>query len=185
MPRAEWQLLRLVSYAQHMWGGVSVAAAAWICWLLRARNTEVRLNLPYTIALVATVALVMFTGYRLASCHKASIIYRAYAAATAHTAGPAGVCQHFSQFTKWRTRHILWLPHSADLLATLRRLPWRVQTQSQAAPRQLSKGSCAEAKMAPSSRWATRSAANFFIVSRYRQLTTILCQRNTSPLSHQ
>ncbi len=64
-----WCLARSGSYSgslvtQHMWGGVSVAAAAWICWLLRARNTEVRLNLPYTIALVATVALVMFTGYR-------------------------------------------------------------------------------------------------------------------------
>src|SRR5208283_4306095 len=49
---------------QHMWSGVLVAAAAWLCWFLRARGSEWRSNLLYTIALLGTVGLVMFTGYR-------------------------------------------------------------------------------------------------------------------------
>lgn len=64
-----WCLARSGSYSgslvtQHMWGGVSVAAAAWICWLLRARSSGARPNLSYAIVLIATVPLVMFTGYR-------------------------------------------------------------------------------------------------------------------------
>lgn len=49
---------------QHMWGGVSVAIAAWLCWLFRVRSSESRLDPIYAIALLATVGLVSFTGYR-------------------------------------------------------------------------------------------------------------------------
>jgi uncharacterized membrane protein len=64
-----WCLARSGSYSgslvtQHMWGGVSVALAAWLCWFLRARSSESRMNTAYVVALVLTVALVMFTGYR-------------------------------------------------------------------------------------------------------------------------
>jgi uncharacterized membrane protein len=64
-----WCLARSGRYSgplvtQHMWGGVSVAAAAWLCWLLRARSSDSRLNPVYTVALMATVGLVTFTGYR-------------------------------------------------------------------------------------------------------------------------
>lgn len=64
-----WCLARSSSYSgslvtQHMWGGVSVAAAAWLLWFLHARSTESRPNLAYLVALTATVPLVMFTGYR-------------------------------------------------------------------------------------------------------------------------
>jgi uncharacterized membrane protein len=64
-----WCLARSGSYSgrlvtQHMWGGVSVAVAAWVCWLLRERSKETRLNPVYAIALSATVGLVLFTGYR-------------------------------------------------------------------------------------------------------------------------
>jgi uncharacterized membrane protein len=64
-----WCLARSGSYSgrlvsQHMWGGVSVAAAAWVCWLLHARTNAARLNTRYGIALIVTVGLVMFTGYR-------------------------------------------------------------------------------------------------------------------------
>ncbi len=64
-----WCLARSGSYSgamvtQHMWGGVSVAAAAWLCWFLHGSGRESRWNPGYAIALLATVGLVMFTGYR-------------------------------------------------------------------------------------------------------------------------
>jgi uncharacterized membrane protein len=64
-----WCLARSSSYSgplvtQHMWGGVSVAIAAWLCWFLRARSNESHLDPFYAIALLATVGLVTFTGYR-------------------------------------------------------------------------------------------------------------------------
>jgi uncharacterized membrane protein len=64
-----WCLARSGSYSgrlveQHMWGGISVAGAAWLCWLLHAKSRESRLNPAYAIALIATVGLVTFTGYR-------------------------------------------------------------------------------------------------------------------------
>jgi uncharacterized membrane protein len=64
-----WCLARNGSYSgslvvQHMWGGIAVAAAAWLCWVFRARGNESRLDRGYVIALIATVGLVLFTGYR-------------------------------------------------------------------------------------------------------------------------
>lgn len=64
-----WCLARSGSYSgslvtQHMWGGMAVAAAAWLCWVLRARGHESRSNRGYAIALIAAVGLVLFTGYR-------------------------------------------------------------------------------------------------------------------------
>src|SRR2546430_9931927 len=47
-----------------MWGGVAVAFAAWLCWVFRARSSESHLDPVYAIALLATVGLVSFTGYR-------------------------------------------------------------------------------------------------------------------------
>jgi len=64
-----WCLARSGGYSgplvtQHMWGGVSVAIAAWLCWIFRARSSESHLDPVYAIALLATVGLVSFTGYR-------------------------------------------------------------------------------------------------------------------------
>ncbi|MES2392073.1 MAG: c-type cytochrome domain-containing protein [Acidobacteriota bacterium] len=64
-----WCLARSSSYSgrlvtQHMWGGVAVAAACWVCWMLRARIVGPRLSGVYIGALAATVALVSWTGYR-------------------------------------------------------------------------------------------------------------------------
>jgi len=64
-----WCLARSGAYAgrlviQHMWGGVSVAAACWLCWMLRGYFRGPRLDFVYAFALVATVALVSWTGYR-------------------------------------------------------------------------------------------------------------------------
>lgn len=64
-----WCLARSGSFSgrlveQHMWGGVSVAVAAWLCWFLHAKSNESRLSRLYAIVLVATVGLVMFTGFR-------------------------------------------------------------------------------------------------------------------------
>jgi uncharacterized membrane protein len=64
-----WCLARSGAYAgrlvtQHMWGGVSVAAACWLCWMLRGYLRGPRLDFVYALALVATVGLVSWTGYR-------------------------------------------------------------------------------------------------------------------------
>jgi mono/diheme cytochrome c family protein/uncharacterized membrane protein len=62
-----WCLARSGGYSgrlvtQHMWGGVSVAAACWLCWMLRGYFP--RLDLVNALALVAAVGLVSWTGYR-------------------------------------------------------------------------------------------------------------------------
>ncbi|HLQ13723.1 MAG TPA: c-type cytochrome domain-containing protein [Steroidobacteraceae bacterium] len=44
---------------RHMWGGASLAAACWLTWLLRGHSGRL-----YAIALVATVGLMAWTGYR-------------------------------------------------------------------------------------------------------------------------
>jgi uncharacterized membrane protein len=64
-----WCLARSGGYSgslvtQHMWGGLLVAVAAWLCWLLRGRSSESHLNRGYLTALIVTVTLVSFTGYR-------------------------------------------------------------------------------------------------------------------------
>src|ERR1700722_13902157 len=62
-----WCLARSGAYSgqlitQHMWGGVSVAAACWLCWMLRGYFHGPRL--AYPLALLATVGLVSWAGYR-------------------------------------------------------------------------------------------------------------------------
>jgi mono/diheme cytochrome c family protein len=63
-----WSLARSSSYSgslvtQHMWSGISVAACAWLCWWLRARN-EFRFHSIYALTLIVTVGVVSFAGYR-------------------------------------------------------------------------------------------------------------------------
>ena len=53
---------RLVT--QHMWGGISVAAACWLCWMLRGYFHGPRFELMYPWALLFLVGLVSWTGYR-------------------------------------------------------------------------------------------------------------------------
>jgi len=64
-----WCLARGGGYSgqlmtQHMWGAILVAAATWICWFLRTRIKVPRFARFYGFALVATLGLVSFTGYR-------------------------------------------------------------------------------------------------------------------------
>jgi mono/diheme cytochrome c family protein len=64
-----WCLARSGGYSgrlvtQHMWGGVSVAAACWLCWMLRGYFSGPRFDLIYTLALLATIGIVSWTGYR-------------------------------------------------------------------------------------------------------------------------
>ncbi len=64
-----WCLGRSGGYAgplvtQHMWGGVSVAALCWLCWMLRGRMGGQRLDFVYAFGLVVAVGLVSWTGYR-------------------------------------------------------------------------------------------------------------------------
>jgi uncharacterized membrane protein len=49
---------------QHMWGGISLAAICWVCWMLRAHTGERGFGLIYAIALATGVGLVAWTGYR-------------------------------------------------------------------------------------------------------------------------
>jgi len=63
-----WCLARSGGYsgvlvAQHMWAGMAVAAGAWSTWLLHLVDRGKRRHF-YLPALVATVSLVSFTGYR-------------------------------------------------------------------------------------------------------------------------
>src|SRR5882762_8424002 len=64
-----WCLARSGGYSgtlltQHMWGGISLAAVCWMCWILRARTGERGLGLIYGGVLAAGVGLVAWTGYR-------------------------------------------------------------------------------------------------------------------------
>jgi uncharacterized membrane protein len=64
-----WCLARNGGYSgrlvtQHMWGGVAVAAACWLCWMLRGYFPGSRWQAIYPWALLATVLLVSWTGYR-------------------------------------------------------------------------------------------------------------------------
>lgn len=71
-PYLGWLLARSGGFdgsfvTQHMWGGVSVAAAALLCWALRSRGShasDAKLRAPYVGMLCLTVLLVAFTGYR-------------------------------------------------------------------------------------------------------------------------
>ena len=62
-----WCLARSGGYSgrlvtQHMWGGVSVAAACWLCWMVRGYWP--RLDFVYGVGLVIAVGIVSWTGYR-------------------------------------------------------------------------------------------------------------------------
>jgi uncharacterized membrane protein len=64
-----WCLARSGGYSgpvmtQHMWGGVSLAAICWLCWMLRVRANAPEPGLLYAIALATGVVLVVWTGYR-------------------------------------------------------------------------------------------------------------------------
>ena len=64
-----WFLARSGGYSgplvtQHMWGGVSVAAVCWLCWILRARSGHPGMGFLYAVVLAGCVGLVGWTGYR-------------------------------------------------------------------------------------------------------------------------
>jgi uncharacterized membrane protein len=64
-----WSLARSGGYSgplvtQHMWGGVSLAAVCWACWILRSRTAEQRFGSIYAVVLATAVGLVAWTGYR-------------------------------------------------------------------------------------------------------------------------
>jgi len=64
-----WCLARSGGYSgplvtQHMWAGILTAAGAWSCWRLRVRVDTTNAPRIYTVTLIATVALISFTGYR-------------------------------------------------------------------------------------------------------------------------
>jgi uncharacterized membrane protein len=55
-----WCLARSGGYSgrlvtQHMWGGISVAASCWLCWMLRGYLAGARFDLIYTLWLLARI----------------------------------------------------------------------------------------------------------------------------------
>ena len=64
-----WCLARNGGYSgrlvnQHMWGGLSVSAACWLCWMLRGYFRGPRWDSTYLFLLLGTIGLVSWTGYR-------------------------------------------------------------------------------------------------------------------------
>jgi hypothetical protein len=64
-----WILARSGNYSgplvtQHMWGGFTLAAVVWLCWMLRLRMGEQKRHRSYAAALAAGVLVVSWTGYR-------------------------------------------------------------------------------------------------------------------------
>jgi uncharacterized membrane protein len=64
-----WCLARSGGYSgpimtQHMWGGISLAAVCWLCWILRASSNGPGLTNIYKTTLAIAVVLVAWTGYR-------------------------------------------------------------------------------------------------------------------------
>ena len=64
-----WCLARNGGYSgrlvtQHMWGGFSVSAACWLCWMLRGYFRGPRWDFTYLFLLLGTIGLVSWTGYR-------------------------------------------------------------------------------------------------------------------------
>jgi uncharacterized membrane protein len=64
-----WCLARSGGYSgslltQHMWGGISLAALCWACWMLRGHTDEQKWRFIYGVALAVAVCLVAWTGYR-------------------------------------------------------------------------------------------------------------------------
>jgi uncharacterized membrane protein len=64
-----WCLARSGGYSgpimtQHMWGGISLAAVCWLCWMLRTSSNQPGWRPLYSAALATGVVLVVWTGYR-------------------------------------------------------------------------------------------------------------------------
>jgi uncharacterized membrane protein len=64
-----WCLARSGGYSgpiltQHMWGGISLAAVCWLCWMLRGSEDRPGIRFAYSAALAIGVVLVVWTGYR-------------------------------------------------------------------------------------------------------------------------
>jgi uncharacterized membrane protein len=64
-----WCLARNGSYSgslvtQHMWGGITLAALCWLCWIMRGRMDEPHSEKFYAAALSVGVLVVSWTGYR-------------------------------------------------------------------------------------------------------------------------
>jgi len=64
-----WCLARSGGYSgpiltQHMWGGISLTAVCWLCWMLRGSADQPGGRLLYATALATGVVLVGWTGYR-------------------------------------------------------------------------------------------------------------------------
>jgi uncharacterized membrane protein len=91
---------------QHMWGGISLAAVCWLCWILRARTSERGFGLIYGVALAAGVGLVTWTGYR-----GGAIVSGRRSPHRAHTgsvASGAWAVEWRSISGERRSKHFLW-----------------------------------------------------------------------------
>jgi uncharacterized membrane protein len=64
-----WCLARSGGYSgelvtQHMWGGIALTVACWLCWILRGQMREQRTEKFYLAVLSVGLLIVSWTGYR-------------------------------------------------------------------------------------------------------------------------
>ncbi len=64
-----WCLARTGGYSgplvtQHMWGGVTLTAVCWLCWVLHGSQSGPNIGRYYAAGLTGAVLLVSWTGYR-------------------------------------------------------------------------------------------------------------------------
>ncbi len=147
-----WCLARSGGYSgrlvtQHMWGGVLVAAACWLCWMLRGRLSGSRYDLAYTLGLVAAVGTRVLDGisrrptgarrkspYRTNACGPAQVDR---ASARRRNSFRIGSCL------------FLWRARGAHLRPELLFLPWSGEAEIPFAARQLRRADAG---------WRTRSS---------------------------
>jgi len=99
-----WCLARSGGYSgpiltQHMWGGVSLAAMCWLCWMLRVRENGPEPGLLYAVALATGVVLVAWTGYRGGQLSQGE--------------------DHLTEYMPLRLRHSLGLSDAAPAMSSI------------------------------------------------------------------
>ena len=96
-----WCLVRTGGYSgsvvtQHMWGGITLTAICWLCWMLHGRICEPNATKQYAAALTVCVLVVSWTGYRGGQVAQGE--------------------EHLTEYMPSILRHAIGLPDKAPLL---------------------------------------------------------------------
>ena len=133
-----WCLARSGGYSgplltQHMWGGISLAAVCWMCWLLRARTVEQRRD--FSMRLRSRWRLVSSPGRAIAVGNCLSGEDHLTEHMPTRLRHALGLSDAMAVIGERRCEHLLWRAGSTHLRGTLRHLPRPEQTQSEPAAR--------------------------------------------------